>query len=254
MMPAVASCTRSLPTSATLELVAGRWPVSGPCWSTGSDATAPSDVSSGGLGGCAAAAPGPATPRRPRASTARPTANPLRFMRATSSAVGSPVELQLGLRVERGQFLRPGSGLRDEQAVEAAVQAVAVDVAVVAVGRPQALGVDRLERFEVVVGDLGGRGRVGEVDDGDPAAVPGGHEPVALVGLQHVEQVRRAVLLLGLHARDLERAERGAGGCAVAPDLALRAAAVALEDDLVTEDDDVGVPGEGGRVVELHVG
>ena len=39
-------------------------------------------------------------------------------------------------------------------------------------------------------------------------------EPVSLVG-QCVEDVRRAVLVLRLHAGDLEGAERGTGGCAV---------------------------------------
>src|SRR6266571_1975677 len=257
MIPSAASWTRSLPTKSTFELVAGRWPVSGPCWSTESDSTAPSAVRSCGVGGCAAAAaPCPTRFARPRASTVRPTASRSRFMRATSSAVGSgysrpswhraddgrglcsgmtrvtgprrDVCVLLGLRVEAGQVLASGSGLGDEQAVEAAIEAVAVDEAVVAVGGPQAFGVGRFERGEVVVGDFGGGGRIGEVDHGDPAAVPRGDEPVALVGLQHVEQVRGAVLLLGLHARDLEGAELGAVGRAVEPDLALRSAAVAL--------------------------
>src|SRR6266498_1011075 len=82
--------------------------------------------------------------------------------------------LQLGLRVEGRELLGPCSGLGDEQAVEAAEQAVAVDEAVVAVGRPQALGVDRLQRREVVVGDLAGLGGRGEVDYRDTAAVPRG--------------------------------------------------------------------------------
>src|SRR6266540_3546102 len=93
-----------------------------------------------------------------------------------------------------GRLPPPGPSPGDEEAVEAAEQAVAVDEAVVAVGRPQALGVGGLERREVVVGDLAGLGGLGEVHDRDPAAVPGRDQAVLVrIGLQHVEQVRRAV-------------------------------------------------------------
>src|ERR671931_2395028 len=80
----------------------------------------------------------------------------------SSGRMGNPsLSLELSLRVEGRQVLGACSGLGDEQAVEAAEQAVAEDEPVVAVGRPQPLGVRGLQRREVVIDDLAGLRWVG---------------------------------------------------------------------------------------------
>ena len=97
---------------------------------------------------------------------------------------------------------------REPEGVEAARDLAAEHVAVVPVGRPVSAEVQTgrvrgVDRPAVEVGDLGRVRGVGEVDDRQPALVPGLHHDVATRNRHDRAVVGHAVLLRGLHCRQL---------------------------------------------------
>ena len=143
------------------------------------------DPGRGHAAGAAARRPVPAV--RPalgtRRSAGRPAARRNAFARDRSAVVGLGLDVELGDPDRRGAVGAPVGDLED---VEALLDVVGVDVAVVVVGatRSRRGSGCRSDGPPLEVADLLGLRGVGEVPDGDAALVPGlDHDVAALAGI-----------------------------------------------------------------------